>query len=61
MAFSIFPLPHSLSSGLMRMATSIKFLSKKGTRASIPQADIDLLARKQSNLCNLSSLRFSSS
>uniref|UniRef100_A0A2P2NA29 Uncharacterized protein n=1 Tax=Rhizophora mucronata TaxID=61149 RepID=A0A2P2NA29_RHIMU len=35
-------------SGSMSMATLINSLSKKGTRASSPQADVALLARKQS-------------
>ncbi|KAI3484459.1 hypothetical protein L1887_52547 [Cichorium endivia] len=34
--FSILPLPHILSCGLMRIATSRNFLSRNGTRASTP-------------------------
>ena len=45
---SIFSSLHILASGLMRIATSTNSLSKNGTRASTPQAAIDLLARKQS-------------
>ena len=55
MCFSILPLPHILSCGLRRIATSMKFLSRKGTRPSTPQAANDLFALKQSYKCNFPS------
>ncbi|CSC79736.1 Uncharacterised protein [Vibrio cholerae] len=61
MCFSILPLPHILSAGLRRIATSINSLSRKGTRPSTPHAASDLLARAQSNKFNTSSLRTVSS
>ena len=62
MCFSILPLlPHILSFGLMRIATSKNFLSKNGTRASTPQAAIALFARAQSYICNAANLRTVSS
>src|SRR3546814_5055360 len=45
----------------MRIATSRNSTSRNGTRASTPQAIIDLLARRQSYWCSASSLRTVSS
>ena len=45
----------------MFIAISINALSRKGTRPSIPQAANDLLALRQSYICNLSNLRTVSS
>ena len=45
------PLLNILSLGSMFIATSRNALSRKGTRASRPQAIVDLFARKQSAVC----------
>ena len=52
---------HILAFGFNVIATSRNSLSKNGTRPSTPQADKLLLARRQSYMCNLESLRTVSS
>ena len=59
--FSITSPGHILACGLSLMAMSRKSRSRKGTRPSTPQADSDLLARRQSYQCSLLSLRTVSS